>query len=76
MAWPMTSNLPIDPIEYFKPEFVNRIDEIVRFRSLEQADLGAIVDIQVKRLQKLLEDRKITLKPDGTPSGTEPLDVD
>ena len=35
----MTSNLPGEPIEYFKPEFVNRIDEIVRFHALTEADL-------------------------------------
>ncbi|MEI7623709.1 MAG: AAA family ATPase, partial [Actinomycetes bacterium] len=40
----MTSNLPGDPRDYFKPEFVNRIDDIVRFRSLTEEDLGRIVD--------------------------------
>ena len=35
----MTSNIPGEPIEYFKPEFVNRIDEIVRFRALTEGDL-------------------------------------
>ena len=39
----MTSNIPGEPIEHFKPEFVNRIDEIVRFRSLTEADLARIV---------------------------------
>ena len=36
----MTSNLPGDPLDFFKPEFVNRIDEIVRFRSLTEDDLA------------------------------------
>jgi hypothetical protein len=36
----MTSNIPGEPIEHFKPEFVNRIDEIVRFRPLTEADLA------------------------------------
>ena len=36
----MTSNLPGEPIDHFRPEFVNRIDEIVRFRSLTEADLA------------------------------------
>jgi ATP-dependent Clp protease ATP-binding subunit ClpB len=57
----MTSNLPGEPIEYFKPEFVNRIDEIVRFRPLERGDLDAIVDVQLQRLIARLADRRITL---------------
>jgi ATP-dependent Clp protease ATP-binding subunit ClpB len=57
----MTSNLRGEPIEYFKPEFVNRIDEIVRFRSLEQSDLGAIVDIQLEHLIERMASRRITL---------------
>ena len=57
----MTSNLPADPIEYFKPEFVNRIDEIIRFRSLTQADLERIVTIQLAHLRTRMADRRITL---------------
>jgi ATP-dependent Clp protease ATP-binding subunit ClpB len=57
----MTSNLPGEPIEYFKPEFVNRIDEIVRFRPLERGDMDAIVDIQLERLIARLAERRITL---------------
>jgi ATP-dependent Clp protease ATP-binding subunit ClpB len=57
----MTSNLPVDPVEYFRPEFVNRIDEIVRFRSLGREDLGAIVDIQLRHLIARMADRRITL---------------
>ena len=57
----MTSNLPGEPIEYFKPEFVNRIDEIVRFRSLTKEDLGAIVEIQLQHLIDRMSDRNITL---------------
>ena len=45
----------------FRPEFLNRLDEIIVFRRLERADMGRIVDIQLGRLQKLLADRKITL---------------
>ena len=37
----MTSNLPGDPMAFFKPEFINRIDDIIRFRALTEADLGA-----------------------------------
>ena len=57
----MTSNLKGEPIDYFKPEFVNRIDEIVRFRSLTQEDMGAIVDIQLEHLVDRLAKRRIVL---------------
>jgi ATP-dependent Clp protease ATP-binding subunit ClpB len=57
----MTSNLPGEPIDYFKPEFVNRIDEIVRFRSLTQDDLGAIVEIQLQLLIDRVAGKQITL---------------
>jgi ATP-dependent Clp protease ATP-binding subunit ClpB len=58
----MTSNLPGDPIDYFRPEFVNRIDEIVRFRSLTQDDLGAIVEIQLEHLVERMAERRISLQ--------------
>ena len=45
----------------FRPEFLNRVDEILIFRRLTRADMKGIVDIQLKGLQRLLEDRKITL---------------
>ncbi len=57
----MTSNLPGDPRDFFKPEFVNRIDDIVRFRSLTEEDLGHIVEIQLESVRKRLADRRITL---------------
>ena len=57
----MTSNLPVEPIEYFKPEFVNRIDEIVRFAPLTRENLGAIVEIQLQHLIDRLAERRITL---------------
>jgi ATP-dependent Clp protease ATP-binding subunit ClpB len=49
----------------FRPEFLNRIDEIILFHRLQKAEMGRIVDIQMARLAKLLEDRKIgvTLEP-------------
>jgi ATP-dependent Clp protease ATP-binding subunit ClpB len=50
---------------HFRPEFLNRIDEIILFHRLRREDMGAIVDIQFKRLQKLLDDRHITLAPDA-----------
>ncbi|MEM6763034.1 MAG: ATP-dependent chaperone ClpB, partial [Pseudomonadota bacterium] len=45
----------------FRPEFLNRLDEIVLFGRLKRAQMGAIVDIQMARLYGLLADRKITL---------------
>ena len=50
---------------HFRPEFLNRVDEIILFHRLRREDMGAIVDIQFKRLAKLLEDRKITLELDA-----------
>ena len=46
----------------FRPEFLNRVDEIILFHRLRRDDMGSIVDIQMKRLQALLHDRKITLE--------------
>ena len=46
----------------FKPEFLNRIDDIVTFNSLEKEHIEAIVDIQLKRLQQLLAEKKLTLE--------------
>jgi len=57
----MTSNLQGDPLDFFRPEFINRVDDIVRFRSLTQDDLGAIVDIQLQHLIARMADRRITL---------------
>jgi ATP-dependent Clp protease ATP-binding subunit ClpB len=57
----MTSNIPGEPIEHFKPEFVNRIDEIVRFHNLTEADLNRIVTIQLQGLRSRLAERRLTL---------------
>ncbi|MEZ5688055.1 MAG: ATP-dependent chaperone ClpB [Caenibius sp.] len=46
---------------HFRPEFLNRLDEIILFHRLGQEHMGPIVEIQVGRVQKLLKDRKITL---------------
>ncbi|TCJ38910.1 ATP-dependent chaperone ClpB [Parafrankia sp. BMG5.11] len=46
---------------HFRPEFLNRLDEIVLFHRLGQEHMAPIVEIQVARVQKLLKDRKITL---------------
>jgi len=57
----MTSNLPGDPADFFRPEFINRVDEIVRFRALEESDLEPIVEIQLAQLRHRLEERRIAL---------------
>ncbi|MBK9179997.1 MAG: AAA family ATPase [Acidimicrobiales bacterium] len=57
----MTSNLPGDPLGFFKPEFVNRVDEIIRFRQLSRDDLARIVEIQLRTLEERLAGRRITL---------------
>ncbi|MGK7863845.1 ATP-dependent chaperone ClpB [Falsiroseomonas sp. E2-1-a4] len=48
----------------FRPEFLNRLDEVVLFRRLARADMASIVDIQLGSLKRILEDRKITLELD------------
>jgi ATP-dependent Clp protease ATP-binding subunit ClpB len=48
----------------FRPEFLNRVDEIILFHRLQKSEMGKIVDIQMKRLGKLLEDRKIAITLD------------
>jgi ATP-dependent Clp protease ATP-binding subunit ClpB len=49
---------------HFRPEFLNRVDEIILFHRLKREEMGAIVDIQLKRLVSLLSERKITLDMD------------
>ncbi len=46
----------------FKPEFLNRVDDIIIFRPLMHEDIGRIVDIQIKRVERLLADRKLTIE--------------
>ncbi len=58
----MTSNLPGDPKGFFKPEFVNRIDDIIRFRALTEDDLERIVGIQIGHLRDRLAARRIDLE--------------
>jgi ATP-dependent Clp protease ATP-binding subunit ClpB len=55
----MTSNLVGEPGDFFRPEFINRIDDIVRFRALSESDLRAIVDIQLEGLAARLAERRI-----------------
>ena len=57
----MTSNLQGDPSSFFKPEFINRVDDIIRFRSLTEEDLSRIVTIQLAHLRKRMAERRLTL---------------
>jgi ATP-dependent Clp protease ATP-binding subunit ClpB len=67
----MTSNLPGDPLDFFKPEFINRVDEIIRFQSLTEEHLAAIVEIQLETWRRRLADRRIAL--DVTPAARDLL---
>jgi ATP-dependent Clp protease ATP-binding subunit ClpB len=57
----MTSNLQGDPSSFFKPEFINRVDDIIRFRALTEDDLARIVGIQLAHLRKRMAERRLTL---------------
>jgi ATP-dependent Clp protease ATP-binding subunit ClpB len=57
----MTSNLSGDPQDFFRPEFVNRIDDIIRFRTLDEEDLAVIVGLQLGRLRHRLAERRLVL---------------
>jgi ATP-dependent Clp protease ATP-binding subunit ClpB len=57
----MTSNLAGDPRQFFKPEFINRIDEIIRFRALTPEDMRPIVDIQLREMEARLRARRLEL---------------
>ncbi len=57
----MTSNLRGDPADYFTPEFINRIDDIVRFDPLSEDDLAVIVHLQLARVGERAAERGITL---------------
>ncbi len=58
----MTSNLPGDPAAYFKPEFINRVDDIIRFGSLDESAVREIAGIQIERLRARLTDQRIDLE--------------
>jgi len=58
----MTSNLQGEPRTFFKPEFLNRIDEIIRFRALTPEDMRPIVDIQLRDLDGRLAQRRLELQ--------------
>src|SRR3954452_16746249 len=61
----MTSNIPggrLGAEGHFKPEFINRLDDIVEFHSLDRAQLGRIVDLQVERLAQRVRERGIEVE--------------
>lgn len=58
----MTSNLAVEPTAFFKPEFVNRIDDIIRFLPLTEAQLEKIVRLQLDGLERRLAPRKLMLE--------------
>lgn len=54
---------------HFRPEFLNRVDDIILFHRLRRSEMGAIVDIQLQRLMQLLTERKIALELDDDARG-------
>lgn len=68
----MTSNAPKDTLrDYFRPEFLNRLDETLEFDSLDKEQIAKIVTLQIQDLQKRLADQNLTLKV--SPSALELL---
>src|SRR6185295_19537162 len=47
--------------DHFKPEFLNRIDDIVIFQTLSREEIAQIIDVQLERLRSMLHDRNISL---------------
>ena len=62
----MTSNLAIDPAEFFAPEFINRVDEMLQFDALSRSDVAAIAELQLDILRRRLADREMTLEVSST----------
>ena len=59
----MTSNLPKNEVKnFFKPEFLNRIDQVITFNSLKETQLEKIVEIQLKQVEKRLKEQSIDLE--------------
>ena len=62
-SWETAERLVLAALrQSFKPEFLNRVDDIIVFRPLEMAQIEHIVDLQLRRLKELLVDRKLTLE--------------
>ena len=63
VAWEQAETKVMELLrQAFKPEFLNRVDDIIIFRPLTHEDISRIVDIQIKRVERLLADRKLTLE--------------
>ncbi len=68
-AWTRVTDRVLDELrKHFRPEFLNRVDEIIVFRQLTEADLGRIVELQLAKLRKQLQQRGIGLEM--TPEAT------
>lgn len=52
--------------DHFKPEFLNRIDDIVVFKQLGKEQIASIIDVQLEKLRKMLEDRGIAIELDDS----------
>jgi len=63
IGWEQAETKVLDLLrQTFKPEFLNRVDDIIIFRPLSHEDIAKIVDIQLKRVERLVGDRKLTLE--------------
>ena len=51
--------------KHFRPEFLNRVDDVIIFQSLDESELARIVDIQLEKLQKRLAQQQLTLDVDN-----------
>jgi len=61
--WEVVETLVMQELrQHFRPEFLNRVDDIVVFRPLRQEDLERIIDLQLRRLERLLADRRLSLE--------------
>jgi ATP-dependent Clp protease ATP-binding subunit ClpB len=61
--WAAVEAMVMDALrQHFRPEFLNRVDDIVVFHPLEPSDIEQIIDLQLVRLEKLLADRKLTVE--------------
>jgi ATP-dependent Clp protease ATP-binding subunit ClpB len=48
--------------QHFRPEFLNRVDDVIVFRPLGEEEIGRIIELQLKRLERLLAERKLTIE--------------
>jgi len=70
VGWEQTETKVLDLLrQTFKPEFLNRVDDVIMFRPLSHEDIAKIVDLQIARVAKLVADRKLTL--DVTPAAKQ-----